>query len=147
MASQRLTPITLELGGKDAMLVLRDADLKRAARAACWGAFVNSGQTCVAVKRIYVDEAVEKKFTALLLKEVAALKQGFDLKDPTVSMGSMISEAAVKEMEAQLAQAVAQGAEVLTGGKRPELKGSSSSPRWSGRSSTWTSFRRRPSVP
>ncbi len=124
LASQRLTPITLELGGKDAMLVLRDADLKRAARAACWGAFVNSGQTCVAVKRIYVDEGVEKKFTALLLKEVAALKQGFDLKDPTVSMGSMISEAAVKEMEAQLAQAVAQGAEVLTGGKRPELKGS-----------------------
>jgi len=124
LASQRLVPITLELGGKDAMVVLKDADLKRAARAACWGAFVNSGQTCVAVKRIYIDESVEKRFTPLLLKEVSALKQGFDLKDPTISLGSMISEAAVKEMESQLARAVEQGAVVLTGGKRPDLKGS-----------------------
>lgn len=124
LASQRLTPVTLELGGKDSMIVLRDADLKRAARAACWGAFVNSGQTCVAVKRIFVDERVEGKFVPLLLKEVAALRQGFDLDDPTISMGSMISETAVRDMEAQLARAVEQGAEVLVGGKRPELKGS-----------------------
>lgn len=123
LASQRLVPVTLELGGKDAMIVLRDADLKRAARAACWGAFVNSGQTCVAVKRIYVDEAVEPKFTPLLLKEVAALKQGFDLDDPTISLGSMISESAVREMEAQMARALEQGAQVLIGGKRPERKG------------------------
>lgn len=124
LASQRLTPITLELGGKDAMIVLKDADLRRAARAACWGAFVNSGQTCVAVKRIYVDEEVESKFTPLLLKEVSALKQGFDLKDTTISLGSMISETAVKEMEAQVARALVQGAKVLAGGKRPDLKGS-----------------------
>ena len=123
LASQRLIPITLELGGKDAMIILRDADLRRAARAACWGAFVNSGQTCVAVKRIYVDEAVESKFTSYLLKEVSTLKQGFDLNDPTISLGSMISERAVIDMEAQLANAVEQGAKVLAGGKRPQLKG------------------------
>jgi acyl-CoA reductase-like NAD-dependent aldehyde dehydrogenase len=123
LASQRLTPITLELGGKDAMVILKDADLKRAARAACWGAFVNSGQTCVAVKRIYVEESLESRFTSLLLKEVSALRQGFDLDDPSVSMGSMISEEAVKEMEDQLARAVEQGAQVLAGGKRPDLKG------------------------
>ena len=123
LASQRLTPITLELGGKDAMVILKDADLKRAARAACWGAFVNSGQTCVAVKRIYVEESLESRFTLLLLKEVSALRQGFDLDDPSVSMGSMISEEAVKEMEDQLARAVEQGAQVLAGGKRPDLKG------------------------
>lgn len=124
LAAQRLTPITLELGGKDAMIILKDADLNRAARAACWGAFVNSGQTCAAVKRIYVDEKVEGRFVPLLLREVAALKQGFDLQDPTISLGSMISEAAVGEMEAQLARAVEQGAKVLAGGKRPDLKGS-----------------------
>ncbi len=124
LASQKLVPITLELGGKDAMIVLQDADLRRAARAACWGAFVNSGQTCVAVKRIYIDEAVEGRFTSYLLKEVSALKQGFDLGDPTISLGSMISENAVNDMEAQLARAVEQGAKVLAGGKRPQLRGS-----------------------
>ena len=123
LASQRLTPITLELGGKDAMIILKDADLKRAARAACWGAFVNSGQTCVAVKRIYLDKSVEGKFTSLLLKEVAAIKQGFDLNDASISMGSMISEGAVKEMEAQMSRAREQGAEVLAGGMRVERPG------------------------
>ena len=123
MASQRLTPMTMELGGKDAMIVLKDADLKRAARAACWGSFVNSGQTCVAVKRIYIDQSVEDIFVPLLLKEVSALKQGFDLDDPSVSLGAMISEGAVAEMENQLARALEQGAKVLTGGKRPDLKG------------------------
>jgi len=122
-AAQRLTPITLELGGKDAMIVLKDADLKRAARAACWGAFVNCGQTCAAVKRIYVEESAEAKFTSLLLREVAALRQGFDLSDPGVSMGSMISEGAVRDMESQLAKAIEQGAKVLIGGKRPKRIG------------------------
>lgn len=123
LASQRLTPMTLELGGKDALLVLKDADLKRAARAACWGAFVNSGQTCVAVKRIYVEQSVEGRFVPLLLREVSALKQGFDLDDPSISLGSMISEGAVKEMEVQLARAVEQGAKVLAGGGRPKREG------------------------
>jgi succinate-semialdehyde dehydrogenase/glutarate-semialdehyde dehydrogenase len=124
LASQRLTPITLELGGKDAFIVLKDADLRRAAKAACWGSFVNSGQTCVAVKRIYVDKGVVKKFTALLLDDVSSLKQGYDLEDHTISVGSLISETAVKDMERQLSRAVEQGAKVLTGGKRTAgLKG------------------------
>ncbi len=124
LAAQRLTPLTLELGGKDAFLVLKDADLRRAARAACWGSFVNCGQTCVAVKRIYVHSSVHKEFSDLLLKEVCALRQGYDLNDPTISVGSMISEGAVKDMEEQVSRAVEQGAKVLVGGKRTEgLKG------------------------
>lgn len=118
LASQRLTPLTLELGGKDAMIVLRDADLRRAARAACWGAFVNCGQTCAAVKRIYVDRGIEAAFTRLLLDEVSALRQGFDLNDPSISIGPLISEEAVREMESQVARALEQGARVLAGGRR-----------------------------
>lgn len=124
LASQRLTPLTLELGGKDAFIVLKDADLRRAAKAACWGSFVNSGQTCVAVKRIYVDRSAVNKFTSSLLDEVHSLKQGYDLEDHTISVGSMISEKAVKDMERQVSRAVEQGAKVLAGGKRsPGLKG------------------------
>jgi len=124
LASQRLTPMTLELGGKDAFIVLEDADLRRAARAACWGAFVNCGQTCVAVKRIYVHRAIEERFTELLLREVSAIRQGYDPRDPTVTLGPLISEEAVQDMEAQVARAVEQGAVVLVGGARPpEFKG------------------------
>lgn len=120
LAAQRLTPITLELGGKDAFIILPDADLERAARAACWGSFVNCGQTCAAIKRIYVHRSVQEEFTDLLLKEVRSLRQGYDAKDPSISVGSMISSEAVKDMEEQLARAVGQGANVLIGGGRPE---------------------------
>ncbi|HUT27910.1 MAG TPA: aldehyde dehydrogenase family protein [Methanomassiliicoccales archaeon] len=120
LASQRLTPITLELGGKDAFIVLRDAELKRAAKAACWGSFVNSGQTCGAIKRIYVHRSVNERFTALLMEEVRSLRQGFDLKDPTISMGPMISEEMVQNMENQVSRALGKGAKVMVGGKRSE---------------------------
>ncbi len=123
LAAQRLTPITLELGGKDALLVLKDADLRRAAKAACWGAFVNCGQTCAAVKRIYVQKGVARRFTELFLKEVAGIRPGYDLKDHTISMGPLISEPALKDMERQVATARAQGAEVLAGGERMQRPG------------------------
>jgi len=123
LASQRLTPITLELGGKDAFIVLKDADLRRAAKAAAWGAFVNCGQTCVAVKRIYVQRSVAAKFTELFLKEVTNLRPGFDLQDHRISLGPMISEEAVRNMEGLVAQALGQGAKLLAGGRRMERKG------------------------
>lgn len=124
LAAQRLTPLTLELGGKDAFIVLKGADLRRAVKAACWGSFVNAGQTCVAVKRIYLHRSVEKKFTELFLNEVQALKQGYDPEDPSLTLGPLISEKAVQDMEAQVARALEQGAKALTGGKRtPGMKG------------------------
>ncbi|MCX6651257.1 MAG: aldehyde dehydrogenase family protein [Methanomassiliicoccales archaeon] len=124
VAAQRLTPLTLELGGKDAFIVLKDADLRRAAKAACWGSFVNCGQTCVAVKRIYLHRSVEKKFTELFLEEVRALKQGYDPEDPSLTVGPLISEKAIKDMETQVARALEQGAKILIGGQRkPGEKG------------------------
>ena len=61
-AAETLTPVSLELGGKDPMIVLRDANIERAANAATWGGFQNSGQTCMSVERIYVEEPVYDEF-------------------------------------------------------------------------------------
>ena len=77
-AAETLTPVSLELGGKDPMIVLADADVDRAANAAAWGGMVNSGQICISVERIYVEEPVYDEFVAKLTKEVGKLRQGAD---------------------------------------------------------------------
>jgi len=120
-ASQRLTPVTLELGGKDPCIILEDADLERAAQGVTWGAFVNAGQTCVCVKRLYVQESVYDRFLELLLSKVRGLRIG---TDGEVDVGPLISEAALQRTEALVEQAVRDGGRVLIGGKRPAgLKG------------------------
>ncbi len=124
MASQRLTPVTLELGGKDPFLVFADADLERAVKGAVWGAFVNCGQTCVCVKRIYVQEGAYDRFVQLLRERVGQLRLGYGWDDPEVDMGPMINEKALHEMERVVEGAVSGGAKVLIGGKRAAgLKG------------------------
>ncbi|NLK26253.1 MAG: aldehyde dehydrogenase family protein [Euryarchaeota archaeon] len=123
LAAQRLTPVTLELGGNDPMIVMADADLERAAHAAVWGAYVNAGQTCVCVKRIYVQERVYERFLELFKDGALRVKIGYGWDDPSVGMGPLINAAAVKDMEAQVARAVEQGGKVLFGGRRPGLKG------------------------
>jgi acyl-CoA reductase-like NAD-dependent aldehyde dehydrogenase len=117
-ACHRFTPVTLELGGKDPFLVLDDADIARAVEGAAWGAFVNSGQTCCGVKRIYVQSGAYPEFTERLVDRVLSLKQGWGWNDPEVSMGPMISEEAVHEMEEWTRVADADGGNVLCGGKR-----------------------------
>ena len=77
-AAETLTPVSLELGGKDPMIVLSDADLDRAANAAAWGGMFNSGQVCISVERIYVEEPAYDEFVAKLTKEVGKLRQGAD---------------------------------------------------------------------
>ncbi len=77
-AAETLTPVSLELGGKDPMIVLSDADVDRAANAATWGGMFNSGQICISVERIYVEEPVYDEFVAKLTKEVGELRQGAD---------------------------------------------------------------------
>ena len=74
-AAKHLTPVVLELGGKDPMIVLEDADLENAARAAIWGAFCNSGQACASIERCYVHESIAEKFVDLVVKETRLLKQ------------------------------------------------------------------------
>ncbi|HEY3419746.1 MAG TPA: aldehyde dehydrogenase family protein [Methanomassiliicoccales archaeon] len=120
----RFTPVTLELGGKDPFLVMDDADIERAAEAASWGAFVNSGQTCCSVKRFYVQSGAYSEFTQCLVERVRSLKLGWGWEDPEVSVGPMISEEALVEMEEWVSIAEADGGRVLCGGKRsPTLKG------------------------
>ena len=90
-AAETLTPVSLELGGKDPMIVLADADLDRAANAAAWGGMMNSGQICMSVERIYVEEPVYDEFVAKLAAEVGKLRQGADDRRSGKDVGAMTS--------------------------------------------------------
>jgi len=118
-AAERLIPASLELGGKDAMVVLSDADLDRAVHGAVWGGLFNSGQSCVAVERIYVEEPVYDEFVNRLTTEVEKLRVGHDAPGEfTADYGAMANEAQIKIVERHVQDAVHKGARVLTGGKR-----------------------------
>lgn len=120
-AAERLIPVNLELGGSDACIVLADADLDRAASGALWARFTNGGQTCVAAKRVIVEQAVYDRFVAILTHKAGLLRVGAGAR-PGVDMGPMIRESQLLELERQLALAVAGGATVRTGGRRrPDL--------------------------
>src|SRR5437879_1494945 len=80
-AAETLTPVTLELGGKDPMIVLDDADVERAANGAVWGAFSNSGQTCIAVERVYVHADVYETFVDKVVTKTRAIRQGKERAD------------------------------------------------------------------
>ena len=83
-AARNLTPVVLELGGKDPAIVCRDADLDRAARGIVWGAFVNAGQTCASVERVYVEREVADAFVARVVDETRRLRVGIRLpRTPT----------------------------------------------------------------
>ncbi len=121
-AAERLIPVSLELGGKDPMIVLKDADLDRAAGACVWGALMNSGQICTSIERVYVEAPVYDPFVEKVVARVRALRQGRSEDD--VDLGSMTSEAQLKKVSDQVDQALAQGAKILTGGRRhPNLPG------------------------
>ena len=116
-AAKYLIPVVLELGGKDSMIVLEDADIKNAARGAVWGAFANSGQACASVERCYVQESIAAKFTELVVEETRALKQGVGT-DEAVDVGAMTNERQRAIVEEHVSDAVQRGATVLTGGRR-----------------------------
>ncbi len=117
-AAETLTPVSLELGGKDPMIVLADADLDRAANAATWGGMYNSGQVCLSVERIYVEEPVYDEFVSKLTKEVGKLRQGPDGKTPEKDVGAMTSPNQAAIVEDHVNDALASGASALVGGKR-----------------------------
>lgn len=114
-AADTLTPVLLELGGKDPMIVCEDADLDRAARGAVWGAFQNSGQTCMSVERVYVHEHVYDRFVAKVVANTRAIRQGVGEGH---DIGSMTFPPQVEIVEKHLADAAEKGATVLTGGGR-----------------------------
>jgi len=117
-ASRRLTPVLLELGGKDPMIVLRDADLDRAARGAAWGGCMMTGQVCMSVERVYVEAPVAEAFTARLVEHMRALRTGANGPDAEIDFGPFTSPRQIETVERHLADAVARGARVLTGGAR-----------------------------
>jgi len=122
-AAETLTPVSLELGGKDPMIVLDDADVDRAANAATWGSMFNSGQVCLSVERIYVEEPVYDEFVAKLTSEVSALRQGADGRTPAKDVGAMTSPNQRAVVEDHVADALEKGARALTGGRPVEGPG------------------------
>ncbi len=120
-AARRLLPVVLELGGKDAMLVLDDASIEVASSAAVWGSMMNAGQTCLSVERCYVDRKIFSAFVAACVEKILRLKVG-DGSDPATDVGPLISERQLQIVESQVEDARQRGARVLAGGKRlPEL--------------------------
>jgi acyl-CoA reductase-like NAD-dependent aldehyde dehydrogenase len=114
-AADTLTPVVLELGGKDPMIVCDDADISRAVGGALWGAFSNSGQTCMAVERVYVADSVYDQFVDEVVARTGKIRQGDGPRD---DIGSMTFDRQVDIVERHVADAVDKGAKVLTGGKR-----------------------------
>lgn len=110
----RLIPCVLELGGSDAAIVLDDADLERAAEGLVWGRFSNSGQTCVAPKRLFVEDAVYDRFAALLAERVRRLSAGVDRS--AADLGPLIRPEQTERLRAQLDDALARGARVAASG-------------------------------
>jgi succinate-semialdehyde dehydrogenase/glutarate-semialdehyde dehydrogenase len=119
LASQNLTNIVLELGGKDPMVVLKDADLDRASRGAVWGAFMNTGQSCASVERVYVAREIAEEFTEKVLEHAKKLKVGNPL-EPGVEIGPMATHSQLKVVEEQIEDSVKKGAQVLYGGEKIE---------------------------
>ncbi len=116
-AAKYLTPVVLELGGKDPMIVLEDADIGNAARGAVWGAFANSGQACASVERCYVQESIAPEFIQRVILETRTLKQGLGTEE-AVDIGAMSNERQLQIVSDHVKDAEQRGANVLAGGRR-----------------------------
>jgi acyl-CoA reductase-like NAD-dependent aldehyde dehydrogenase len=120
-AAARLLPVVLELGGKDPMVVLEDADVDVASSAAVWGAFMNSGQTCLSVERCYVHASIYENFLNGCVAKAAKIRQGHGMHGES-DIGPMIHERQLKIVQAHVEDAVRRGARLLAGGTPlPEL--------------------------
>jgi acyl-CoA reductase-like NAD-dependent aldehyde dehydrogenase len=116
------------MGGKSPMIVLADADLRRAARAAVWSGFANSGQVCIRTERVIVEDAIADRFVELAAAEIAGLRQGpppLGQPDATdVDVGAIAFAPQIERAQQHIADAVARGARVVTGGaRRADLPG------------------------
>lgn len=116
LASRNLTNLALELGGKDPMVVCADADIERAARGAVWGGFMNCGQSCGSIERVYVSREISDKFTRRVLELAQQIKVGNPV-DPGTDMGPLATLSQLKIVEDHIQDARDKGANVLYGGK------------------------------
>lgn len=116
-----LIPSVLELGGKDAMLVLADANLETASSAAVWGSYSNCGQVCLSVERLFVEESVSEAFIQKCVEKTKKLRLGPG-SDLSTEIGPLIRPQHVQRMSELLADAVERGAKIVYGGRpRPDL--------------------------
>jgi acyl-CoA reductase-like NAD-dependent aldehyde dehydrogenase len=122
-AAERLIPASLELGGKDPMIVLREADLDRAANMAVQWAMANSGQICMAVERVYVEEPVYDEFVEKVVEKTRALRQGPPGKLGDVDIGAMTFPPQMEIVRGHVQDAIDKGAQVLVGGKAADGPG------------------------
>jgi acyl-CoA reductase-like NAD-dependent aldehyde dehydrogenase len=118
-AAQHLIPVSLELGGNDAMIVCYDANLNRAAGGALWAGLSNSGQSCAGVERIFVEADVYEPFLFLLKKKMTGLLQGAD-RDSNVDIGSMTTQKQFKKIQVLLNDALKKGAKIFP--ERPKIQ-------------------------
>lgn len=117
IAGSRLLPVLLELGGKDPMIVLEDADLETASSGAVWGAFTNAGQACLSVERCYVHRQVYEPFLELCARKAKQLRVGNGM-DPNTDVGPLIHERQLGIVESHVEDARQRGARILAGGSR-----------------------------
>jgi len=117
-AAKTLTPVSLELGGKDPMIILADADLERAANAAVFWSMQNTGQTCISVERCYVEQPIYDEFVSRVADKARELREGVPGPVGSVDVGSFINPPQIEIVEAHVNDAVQKGASLLVGGHR-----------------------------
>ena len=119
-AGKHLKKISLELGGNDPFIILKDADIDYAVNAAAFGRFTHQGQICMSSKRIIVEKPIAKEFLEKFLKKVSGLKVG-DPRNPDTVIGPLINQSQIETLKAQVKKAVTDGAQLLCGGKHEGL--------------------------
>ena len=122
-AARTLTPVSLELGGKDPMIICSDADIERAANAAVHYSMQNGGQTCISTERVYAEEPIYDQFVDLVTEKVRGLHQGAPAGAGSVDLGAVIHPPQSDIVDAHVKDAVAKGARLLAGGKRRDQNG------------------------
>lgn len=122
-AGERLIPCTLELGGKDAMLVLADADLDRAAAGAAFYGLANAGQVCMSIERILVEDAVYDDFLSRLVAHVRTLRTGTGRSEGQAEIGPLIAPSQAATVRRHIDEALAKGARIELGGHTQEQDG------------------------
>ena len=120
-ASKNLPALSLELGGKAPFIVLKDADIDAAVEAASVARFANCGQVCICAESVLVEDQIADEFTEKLMKRVQQVHPGDPMAD--AGMGPLTTAASLSRVEALVAKSVAQGAEIVIGGKRPQGAG------------------------
>jgi acyl-CoA reductase-like NAD-dependent aldehyde dehydrogenase len=120
-AAANLTPVNMELGGSDAMVVLDDANLERSANAAVWGGFTNAGQACLSVERLYVHESIFEQFLQQLIEKASKIRPLVDASEG--ELGSLINSQQLQKINRLVKDAIQKGAAVLLGGNARADKG------------------------